>query len=258
MTQTIHQAASKGYQTAGDSYDKGRPEYPEEAIQFLVRELDITNGKSILDLGAGTGKFTKLIAQTGANVIAVEPVEGMRKKFSELLPLIPISSGTAESIPLEASSIDTVVVAQAFHWFNGEKALSEIFRVLKPNGKLGLIWNARDESIDWVSKLTDIIDPHEKGAPRYKYGIWKKAFLTTTLFSPLSEKQFRYVQKGPPEMIVNRVASISFISALDAPAKSLTLSKVNTLLETHPQTSGNKEVELPYRTDVFITSKKLN
>ncbi len=253
---TIHEAASKGYQTAGDSYDKGRPEYPAEAIRFLTEELGIAPGKSLLDLGAGTGKFTQLIVSSGAEILAIEPVEGMRKKFSELLPQIKIIEGSAEKIPRPDHSVDAVVVAQAFHWFDGEKALPELYRVLKTAGKLGLIWNARDESVDWVSKLTDIIDPHEKGAPRYKYGVWKKAFKKTSLFSSLSEKNFKYVQKGSPDMIVDRVASISFISALPPKTKAKVLNEVRELLANHAMTKNRREIELPYRTDVFVCTRQ--
>jgi len=255
MSNSIHDAASKGYETAGESYEKGRPEYPRDAVNYLSKEIGVLPGRTILDLGAGTGKFTKLIANFGADVIAVEPVAGMRKKFSDVLPKIAIQAGTAENIPLQDCSVDAVVVAQAFHWFNGEKSLPEIFRVLKPGGRLGLIWNARDESIDWVSRLTDIIDPHEKGAPRYKYGVWKKSFESTPLFSPLTEKHFRYVQKGDHNMVVDRVASISFISALEPALNARVLGQVNDLLTTHPETRNRQEIELPYRTDVFVCSK---
>jgi ubiquinone/menaquinone biosynthesis C-methylase UbiE len=256
MAQPIHEAASRGYQIAGDSYEKGRPEYPKDAIQFLLQEIGITSGKTVVDLGAGTGKFTKLIVDSGADIIAIEPVEGMRKTFSEVLPQVLIKQGTAEDIPLADHSVDGLVVAQAFHWFDGEKALAEIFRILKPGSKLGLIWNARDESLDWVSKLTDIIDPHENGAPRYRTGAWRKAFEVTKMFSPLITKHFGYVQKGAPQIIVDRVASISFISALDSVTKARVLEEVRELLEAHPQTKGLKEIELPYRTDVFMCSRK--
>lgn len=252
----IHQAAAKGFQSAADSYERGRPDYPEEALSFLMRTLNITPGRRFLDLGAGTGKFTKYLLQTSAEVIAVEPVEGMRQKLSELYPGVSVLSGTAEEIPLPDNSIDGVIVAQAFHWFNGEKALPEIHRILKSGGKLGLIWNARDESVDWVSKLTDIIDPHEKGAPRYKSGAWKKAFEKTPLFSPLRLQSFRHLQKGPPEMLEDRITSISFISALDSSSKKKVVEQVRHLLSTHPALRGQSTMELPYRTDVFLCERQ--
>jgi len=254
--QAVHEAAAKGFQVAGEAYERGRPEYPKEAVDHLIEVLDLQPGRTVADLGAGTGKFTKLLVTSGATVIAVEPVEGMRRKFASLLPQIQILDGTAESMPLQDRSADTVIAAQAFHWFNGDKALAEIHRVLKPGGELGLIWNARDESLDWVAKLTTIIDPHEGGAPRYKSGRWREAFERSTLFSPLQDEHFRYVQRGTYDTIVDRVGSISFISALPESARQKVLKEVRDLLSNHPQTRGQSEVELPYRTDVYWSTKK--
>ncbi len=98
MKQGIHDAASKGFQVAAEAYERGRPEYPLEAVQRLIQELHLTSGMSVVDLGAGTGKFTKLLADNcEANVLAIEPVEGMRRKFSTLFPSLNITEGTAEA-----------------------------------------------------------------------------------------------------------------------------------------------------------------
>jgi len=258
MSTPIHEAASKGFEIAADAYERGRPDYPQDAVDDLINEIGFSSEKTILDLGAGTGKFTRLIANRGANIVAVEPVAGMRQKFSQLLPSISIQAGTAESLPLANASVDSVVVAQAFHWFSGEKSLTEIARVLKPGGKLAMIWNVRDESIDWVAKLTEIVDQHEKGAPRYKTGQWKVAFAHSRLFSPLVEKTFYYVQKGNLSVVLDRVASTSFISALAPALKDSVLEEVKELLRTHPQTKGRQEFEIPYRTDVFTCSQLTN
>jgi len=257
MKQVIHDAAAKGFQVAADAYERGRPEYPLESVLKLIQELHLTSGKTVVDLGAGTGMFTKLLSDTcTSNVIAIEPVEGMRKKFSTLLPSIEMSDGTAEKLPLPDASVDAVVVAPAFHWFDGEKALPEIHRILKPNGLLGMIWNARDESLPWIAELTNIIDPFEKGAPRYKSGKWELPFSHTTLFTALQSAQYRYVQKGDVQMVVDRIASISFISALPSGEKESVLEQVRNLLKSSPDTKGRSEVELLYRTDVFWCQKK--
>jgi SAM-dependent methyltransferase len=252
---TIHETAAVGFNRAGDSYERGRPEYPIEAIDFLLNTLQVKPTSVVLDLGAGTGKFTKLLTQSKATVIAVEPVEGMRKKFQSLYPDIKLLSGSAEDIPMGDSSVDVVIAAQAFHWFNGLSALEEIHRVLKPGGKLGLIWNARDESLAWVAELTRIIDPHEGGVPRYKTMNWKSAFDDTELFSGLQLRHFSYTQVGTVEMVVDRIGSISFISALSEPQKQEVLIQVRNLVRLHPETKGSLEVRLPYRTDVYWCEK---
>lgn len=252
---TIHEKASIGFDRAGDSYERGRPEYPQEAVDFLVKTLQIFPRSVVIDLGAGTGKFTKLLLPSGAAILAVEPVEGMRKKFQSLYPQLKVLNGSAEDIPVEEKSVDTIIAAQAFHWFNGPKALQEMHRVLNPNGKLGLIWNARDESLDWVAQLTKIIDPHEGGAPRYKSMNWKRAFDATDFFSNLEHQSFNYTQVGTIDTIVDRIGSISFISALPEQQRSLVLDQVRDLVVTHPETRGKSEIKLPYRTDVYWCEK---
>lgn len=255
METPIHKFAAKGFDVSSDAYERGRPEYPDDAVEFMIQELDLKEGKIVADLGAGTGKFTRSLQKSRAKIIAIEPVEGMRKKFSSVLPTIEVLSGTAESIPLEDESLDAVVIAQAFHWFKGEPALNEIHRVLKPNGKIGLIWNVRDERIPWISLLTGIIDPYERGAPRYKSGEWKKVFDSTLLFSPLKHSRFGYVQTGTVETVVDRVGSISFIASLPSDEKEQVLTQVRDLVQAQMRAGQSGTIEIPYCTDVFACEK---
>lgn len=255
MENSIHKFAAQGFEVSTEAYENGRPDYPVDAVECLIKTLNLDSGKFVAELGAGTGKFTKLLLKSAAKIFAVEPVEGMRKKFSSLLPNVEVLVGTAEDIPLKGSSLDAVVVAQAFHWFKGEAALKEIHRVLKPKGKIGLIWNVRDESVDWVAELTKIIDPYEKGAPRYKSGDWKQAFDKTTMLSPLEHFKFDYIQKGDSQTVIDRVASTSFIASLEADEKKSVLDRVSQLIQTHPLTKKSKVIEIPYRTDVFVCEK---
>jgi len=252
----IDPTASKGFGSQTDAYEKGRPDYPPDAVNFLISALGIASGSKIIDLGAGTGKFTRLLLPTGAEMIAIEPVEGMRDKFSSLLPSVKIHPGSAEAIPVAEGFVDAVVVAQAFHWFDGRPALKEIHRVLKPGGKLGLLWNVRDESFDWMAQLTRIIDAHEIGAPRYRTSEWKKAFDRTLLFTPLEKRTFKHNQRSGIGIILERVRSISFIATLDDEVRENVLDQVRELLKTHPQTREKDEIEFPYLTDVYWCRKK--
>jgi SAM-dependent methyltransferase len=247
----IHEKAAIGFDRAGDSYERGRPEYPLDAINCLIENLQIKSSSKVIDLGSGTGKFTKLILPSGAQIVAVEPVEGMRRKFQSLFPNTQILEGSAENIPMEDQSVDSVIAAQAFHWFNGPLALKEIHRVLKPKGKLGLIWNVRDESQAWFVELTRIIDLYEGGAPRYKSMVWKQAFDDSNFFSNLRLQSFPYVQVGDIETVLDRVGSISFISALSDAERARALDRVRKLVETHPDTKNSATVRLPYRTDAY-------
>ena len=101
---------------------------------------------------------------------------------------------------------------------------------------LALIWNARDESLDWVSKLTEIVDVYEGDAPRYKTMAWRSAFASASTFSPLEEAHFTYVQEGGVNTVVDRIASISFIAALSEVERERVLDQVRRLVETHPMT----------------------
>jgi len=147
MKDQVHHSAAAGYKTAADTYIKGRPDYPPQVSQWLTQTLGLDSHKTVIDLGAGTGKFTGRLVATDAQVIAVEPVAQMLEKLSAAWPQVLAVSGTATDLPLPDASVDAVVCAQAFHWFATTEALNEIARVLKPGGKLGLIWNLRDTQV---------------------------------------------------------------------------------------------------------------
>jgi SAM-dependent methyltransferase len=253
---SIHDLAARGFERAADDYEQGRPSYPDEAIAYLVGALGIGAGATVLDLGAGTGKLTRRLASTGARLIAVEPVEAMRRKLATTLPQVTVLAGTAEAIPLAEASVDAVVVAQAFHWFRGEAALREIHRVLRMAGRLGLIWNARDESVDWVAELSAIIRPYQGDAPRYASGRWREAFSATELFTPLEAQQFANSQEASLAIVQARVASTSFIAALSEEERRHVLRQVEDLLRAHGLTSGETPVRLPYRTDVYWCARR--
>jgi SAM-dependent methyltransferase len=252
----IHQIAAAGFQAGSGAYERGRPGYPVEAVEFLIDSLGICTGSTVVELGAGTGKFTRmLLSLTKARIIAIEPVENMRRRMEDLLPAITVMDGVAEAIPVGEATADVVLSAQAFHWFDGRRALTEITRVLKPGGGLGLVWNARDESTEWVACMTEIIDRHGAGVPQYKSMEWKLAFDQCPCFAPLAKRSFRHVQTGDLQMLLDRVASISFIAALPPSDRQAVLAEVTQLVRTHPQTRALPQITLPYRTDVYWASK---
>lgn len=145
---SIHPWAAAGFGSAAEAYERGRPDYPAAAIDFLAERLDLRPGRTVVDLAAGTGKLTRLLARTGARVIAVEPVDEMRV-FIETEAI----AATAETIPLPDDSTDAVTVAQAFHWFRADEALAEIDRILRPGGALALVRNRLEPG-----EFADILD----------------------------------------------------------------------------------------------------
>lgn len=251
----IHDMAARGFKEAAETYEKGRPGYPADAVACLAGELGMGPGTTVVDLAAGTGKLTRLLVRTGARVIAVEPVAGMRAQFARALPGVPVHEGTAEAIPVADGAVDAVTVGQAFHWFATETALKEIHRVLRPGGRLGLIWNLRDAGVEWVARLGEIMERHEGDAPSYRSGRWRLAFAETSLFAEARERSFRHEQIMDRETALARVASVSYIAALPPEEREQLLEEVRQLLDTHPQTRGRDAVALPYRTDVYWTGR---
>jgi MOSC domain-containing protein YiiM/SAM-dependent methyltransferase len=249
----INETAAAGFAAGADAYERGRPEYAPEAVATLVRELGIGPGKRLLDLAAGTGKLTRQFIDTGAEIVAVEPVAEMRAKLVAAVPGVETLEGTAERIPLPNHSVDAVVVGQAFHWFDGVRALSEIRRVLNPAGGLGLVWQSRDASRPWIKRLNELIDGAASGQPRFKDEGWRAAFDLTALFEPLETATCSYVQRADVETIVDRVASISYIAAMSDDRRAVVLDAVRDLLATDPGTAGADVIELPYRAEVFWT-----
>ena len=249
----IHESAAKGFAAGADAYERGRPSYSPEAIAYIVRELRLGPGKRVLDLAAGTGKLTRELAPTGADLVAVEPIPEMRAKLEAAVQSAEAITGTAEDIPLENHSVDAAVVGQAFHWFDGIRAISELRRVLRPDGALALIWQSRDATVPWVARLNEIIDRADDGHPRFRTEDWREAFDLTALFDPLEKAEFAYVQQATAETLVDRVASISYVAAMSEARRRAVLDEVRELLATDPATAGQQMIDLPHRVDVYVT-----
>jgi SAM-dependent methyltransferase len=251
----VHPTAAQGFTRGADAYTRGRPDFPPQALTWLREDLGLRAGKSVVEIGAGTGKFTRLPTATGATVTAVEPVAAMLERLVAGFPAIAAVRGQAQSLPFASGSFDAALCAQSFHWYATPAALAEIRRVLRPGGALGLIWNVRDQSVDWVAKLDEIMAPYEGDAPRYFNGEWRRVFPAHG-FGPLQEKSFAHTHVGAPEhVIVDRVASVSFIAALDAPARERVLQQVRALVAATPALAGAAAVEFPYVTRVYWASR---
>ena len=247
----IHAAAQAGYSGEATTYARGRPEYPGELAAWLRDKLALGAGKTAVDLGAGTGKFTRLLFNTGADVIAVEPVEAMRLQLAAKAPGVRVLDGTAQAMPLPSGSFDALVCAQAFHWFANAAALEEIRRVLKPGGRLGLVWNVRDESVDWVAEITRIITPYEGDAPRFHKAEWQQAF-SGGGFTELALDTFAHQHVGSAdEVILDRLMSVSFIAALGDEHKAHVRGALRRLIATHPQLAGRGTIAFPYTTHAY-------
>jgi len=243
--------AIHSFEAAASLYERSRPEYPAEAVDLLARVLGLHGGRTLLDLGAGTGKLSRLAAARGAAVIALEPAAAMiRQAGGEGVHLV---RGVAEAIPLRRHAVDAVCAASAFHWFDGRRALGEAHRVLRHGGRLALVWNARDEGVPWIAALSVILNRVEGDWPRYRSGAWRLALDgARDMFRPLEEARFPNAHALPPEGVVDRVASVSFVAAMPEDRRAAVLDEVRALLASHPDTAGKDELVLAYRTDVYV------
>jgi SAM-dependent methyltransferase len=213
---TINQQAETGFGRAAEAYDRGRPEYPPEAISWLANRLGLGPGRAVLDVGAGTGKLTRALAPAGARLLAVEPVAEMREVLERRVPDAEVLSGQAEEIPLPDDSVDAIVAGQAFHWFDGPRALREFDRVLRPGGRLGLIWNRRDGRQPLHQEIDEIIGPHRGATPAYGSDRWADAFGSGSPFALADQAEIPFAQALDADGFIDRLMSISFVAALES------------------------------------------
>ena len=213
-------APADAFGRAARDYERGRPEWPEEAVAELVRALELSRDAAVLDLAAGTGKLTRLLARRFTAVYAVEPDAEMRTVLEEAVPGVVARHGAAEAIPLDEESVDAVFVAEAFHWFDGDRALSEIARVLRPGGGLALLWNEQVGPTEprWPPEADRLINRAvEKGGapggPRYTSGAWREPFARSR-FGELHERHTEHELEGDRETLISNVLSVSSIASL--------------------------------------------
>jgi len=247
--QTIHESAARGFDRAAEAYERGRPGYPPAAISLLAAELKFGPGSTVVDLAAGTGKLTRELIATGARVIAVEPVPGMRAQLERVTPSAEILTGTAEAIPLGDASADAVLVAQAFHWFDTPVAAREIHRVLRPGGGLGVIWNIWDDSVEWVARMQRMVGAYRGDTPQRGTSAWREQLRATELFTPLEERTLPHVVEGSLEVLLARTASVSFIATLADAERAKLLDEVRALVGEEHAGSG-EALTMPYVTQV--------
>jgi SAM-dependent methyltransferase len=222
-----------------DAYDRARPSYPREAVEWMVG----TRASTVVELGAGTGKLTDVLLSLGHDVLATDPLDEMLQHLLLRHPDTRVATAPAEQIPAATRSVDTVVAGQAFHWFDAPAALREVARVLKPEGRVALAWNVRDERVPWVRRLGSIIGPsgHDEDPSDTLVG--------SGLFGYVEHETFRHWQPMRKQDLRDLVTSRSNVAVMDPMARDRVLRKVDELFDEYDR--GPDGLLLPYVTRCY-------
>jgi SAM-dependent methyltransferase len=235
-----------------ESYGRGRPDYPREAIDLLISRMALEPSATVLDLGAGNGRLTRALVEHFEHVIAVEPHTGMREALETAAPQAEVLAGVAEAIPLTSESVDAVFVATAFHWFDPARALPEVARILRPRGALGIVWSkwVRDTP-PWAAEVDRVLSRHGT----YPGAGWKRPFATTELFEPLDAAVVTAEDDQDRDGVLARVASISFIAALPEDERRAVREEVGAILDRHDIGAPTGRVRMTHRIELAWTRK---
>ena len=235
------QSNAASFGRAAQTYERGRPSYPGAAIDWLLP----TGADRVLDLGAGTGKLTRQLIERGLRVTAVEPSAGMREQLVVAVPAVPALAGSAEAIPVPDHSFDCVLVAQAWHWVDEELAIPEVTRVLRPGGRLGLVWNLRDERVAWVAELGKLLRSNAEASTETEVADLGH------LFGPVERFEVAWAHDTTTAALLDMVASRSYVITASAERRRVLLDRVRDLLAEHPDLADREQVRVPYVTHCF-------
>jgi SAM-dependent methyltransferase len=248
---TINQVAAQGFGSSAELYERARPAYAPEAVAWVCERLGIGPGRTVLDLAAGTGKLTRDLVPTGAAVIAVEPLDEMRAQLERVVSGAHALAGTAEEIPLADGSVDAVVCAQAFHWFDPERALPEIHRVIRPGGGLALLYNSRDLADSIQKRLDDMLEPYRGTVSQQWVQAHDDVLAVTELFGPVEHRTWRSEQPVSLEGLLETASSRSYVASLDEEPRGELLGRIRAEFADEPE-----PIVLRYEVDVFVADRR--
>ncbi len=274
-----------------NDYDRYRPTYPREAVEWVLPDdvrvrltrqgkgadsdttnarehasgeprLAVVRGPRLMDVGAGTGLLTRVLVAIAADmsppghVTAVEPDPGMAMVLGQRLPTVRVIPAPAEHIDAGDQTLDCIVVGQAFHWFDREAAVGEFARLLRPGGRLGVMWNVRHDSEPWVDALGDIVDGEDHTRDRSTTrdaDSMSVGFDPHGLFDKVERTEFAHSLTLDAEHLLGLVDTFSYVRL--SPDRDAILGQVRELTQTHPDLVGMETFELPYLTITYRATR---
>jgi SAM-dependent methyltransferase len=236
----VHGAAAEGYGRGADVYARARPSYPDATVDWLLAELG--DPAEVVEIGAGTGKFTALLVARGVEVTAVEPVAAMRERLAEVAR--PVDA-TAEALPFADGSVEAIVASQSLHWTDVPRALAEFDRVLRPDASVGLVWNFRDLSVPWQRDLDALLAELRGDAPHSRDGRWESA-VAASVFAVAASASWPWAVATDEAGVLDRVRSVSYVASLPEAAQEDVLERVRTILLQAVPTA------FPYVTEAYV------
>ncbi|GAB3654410.1 class I SAM-dependent methyltransferase [Nocardioides korecus] len=230
---------ARSFGEVADAYDRARPSYPDEAVTWMAG----TPSASVLELGAGTGKLTEVLARAGHSVLATDPLPAMLRHLGSRVRVAHVAA-SAEHVPLRSRSVDRVVAGQAFHWFDHDLALAEAARVLRPGGVLALAWNTYDTSIPWVRRLERLLTPPEGREQDRSFPLKESPY-----FGFVEERSFRFWQVHTSRSLLDLARSVSYVATMPEPEREALLAQVATLYADYGR--GHDGMQLPWVTRCY-------
>jgi SAM-dependent methyltransferase len=244
---SMREEAAVGFQQGADAYERGRPGYSPEVVDWLWQELGLGPGRTVVDVAAGTGKLTRELVRSGADVIAVEPVPAMRAVLEQVLPGARALDATAEALPIDDGTVDAITVASAFHWFDGPVAAAEFHRVLRPGGRLALLWNRRRSDQPIHRAVDEIIGSYRRRTPSHHRGEWREPLESGGLFAPVAERRVPFEQVLDADGFVDRFGSISYVAALPEGERGRVLERLRAVAD-----GAEQPIRLGYTAEVYV------
>jgi ubiquinone/menaquinone biosynthesis C-methylase UbiE len=226
--------SAAAFAKVAESYERSRPGYPPELVSWVAGRLGIGPGTTVADVAAGTGKLTRELVQTGARVIAVEPLAEMREQLGAVLPGVDAREGTAEQLPLEDRSVDAITVAAAMHWFDIDRAMDEFIRVLKPGGAVAVLGPGRDLDQPLQRAVQEAIGEY---LPEWsEIAGWREGIARNGRFRLAETNEVPFEQMLDAKGLAERIGTISYIARLPDEERAVVLASVRALGERQPQT----------------------